>query len=169
MFALLSPLNLLDWEDSVADHGEYKQPFPIFRMIRQIVNSHIFVAQFRIVQYICVDITDLFAIEHYQILLPFPCPFISELSGSGRNEFISMSAFLFEDIPPIIHYKLLFMCKFELCSPSEKRLASGRKVQKYGRMICSIHYFAFPVDWLTSRGVWKFRLDSRRVPECSHD
>ena len=89
MFALLSPLNLLDWEDSVADHGEYKQPFPIFRMIRQIVNSHIFVAQFRILQYICVDITDLFAIEHYQISPALPCPFISELSGSGK-----MSLFL---------------------------------------------------------------------------
>ena len=23
--------------------------------------------------------------------------------------------------------------------------------------------------WMTSRGVWKFRSDSRRVPECSHD
>ena len=37
-------------------------------------------------------------------LLPFPNPFIhSELSGSRRNDFNSMYAFLFEDIPPIIH------------------------------------------------------------------
>jgi hypothetical protein len=24
-------------------------------------------------------------------------------------------------------------------------------------------------DWMTSHGIWKFRLDSRRVPECSHN
>ena len=39
-----------------------------------------------------------------RFLLPFPHPFIpSELSGSWRNESVSMSAFLFKDILPIIH------------------------------------------------------------------
>ena len=47
--------------------------------------------------------TTFLQLNTIRFLLPFPHPFIpSELSGSWRNESVSMSAFLFEDILPII-------------------------------------------------------------------
>ena len=48
--------------------------------------------------------TTFLQLNTIRFILTFPHPFIpSELSGSRRNESVSMSAFLFKDILPIIH------------------------------------------------------------------
>ena len=61
--------------------------------------------------------------------LPFLHPFIpSELSGSRRNESVSMSAFLFEDILPIIRCNSMLLWQRASLSDQRQVLSSGQNV-----------------------------------------